>query len=197
MIPDINLMPKLEKGESSPKAFYFLLIVLAIVTIGALMWLYSQTNNELTSLTSDRVELLITRDTLQQEVNSYETLNQGSLEESIAFVERVSYPVTPIIDETKGLLIDNAYLRSYEFAESGTMIIVDFETLNAISNYVSMLEKSPYFDDVQVGKIQNFEVNPSEEEKLVEQQFDEVPRYSVELNLMIDPVYVAAGGGNK
>ena len=197
MIPDINLMPKIEKGETSSKALYLLLSILTIVTIGALMWMYFHTNNELTTLTSEQDNLVKTRDALQLEIASYETLNQGSLEESIAFVERVSYPVTPIIDETRGLLTDNAYLRSYEFSETGTVIAVDFETLNAISSYVSKLERSPYFDDVQVGVIRNFEVNPSGEEKLIEYQFDEVPRYSVELSLLIDPVYVAAGGDNE
>ena len=157
MIPDINLMPKIEKGETSSKALYLLLSILTIVTIGALMWMYFHTNNELTTLTSEQDTLVKTRDALQLEIASYETLNQGSLEESIAFVERVSYPVTPIIDETRGLLTDNAYLRSYEFSETGTVIAVDFETLNAISSYVSKLERSPYFDDVQVRVIRENE----------------------------------------
>ena len=72
---------------------------------------------------------------------------------------------------------------------------VDFETLNSIASYVSNLENSLLFEDIQVGSIHNFELNPSEEEKNEEKQFTEVPRYTVEINFVINRAQVAAGGG--
>lgn len=194
MIPDINLMPKIEKGESSSKFVLIVIGILTILTVGVLAWMFFNAKSELSSVKVEHTSLVSTRDALQVEVDSYEFMNQGTLEESVAFVERVSYPVTPIIDETRGLLSQNTYLRSYEFSEVGVQIEVDFETLNSISGYVSNLESSPFFDDVQVGAIHNFEVNPAGEEKSVAAQFEEVPRYTVEINLMINRIYVAAGG---
>ena len=194
MIPDINLLPKIEKGATSFKLAFILIGILSILTIGLLAITYFSTKSEIASTIPERDSLLLTRDTLNAEVALSQTGSPGSLEESVAFVERVSYPVSPIIIETRNLLPTDTYLRSYAFSETGVQVAVDFETLNAISSYVSQLEKSPYFDDVQVGTIQNFELNPTDEEVDDTQQFTEVPRYSVEIFLVIDQLYVAAGG---
>ena len=194
MIPDINLLPKIEKGATSLKFAFILVGVLSVLTIGVLAWTYSSASSEIASAVPERDSLLVTRDTLNAEIASSHTGSQGSLEESVAFVERVSYPVSPIIIETRNLLPTDTYLRSYAFSETGVQVAVDFETLNAISSYVSQLEKSLYFDDVQVGTIQNFELNPTGEEVNDTQQFTEVPRYSVEIFLVIDHLHVAAGG---
>ena len=194
MIPDINLLPKIEKGATSFKLAFILVGILSILTIGLLAITYFSAKSEIASAIPERDSLLQTRDALNAEVTSSQTGSQGSLEESVAFVERVSYPVSPIIIETRNLLPTDTYLRSYAFSETGVEVAVDFETLNAISSYVSQLEKSPYFDDVQVGTIQNFELNPTGEEVNDTQQFTEVPRYSVEIFLVIDQLYVAAGG---
>lgn len=194
MIPDINLLPKIEKGTTSFKLAFILVGILSILTLGLLAITYFSARSEIATAVQERDSLLLTRDALNAEVTSSQTGSQGSLEESVAFVERVSYPVTPIIMETRNLLPTDTYLRSYSFSETGVQVAVDFETLNAISTYVSQLEKSPYFNDVQVGTIQNFELNPTDEEVNETQQFTEVPRYSVEIFLVIDQLHVAAGG---
>ena len=194
MIPDINLLPKIEKGATSLKFAFILIGILSILTLCLLAWTYFSARSEIASAVPERDSLLLTRDALNAEIASSQTGSQGSLEESVAFVERVSYPVSPIIIETRNLLPTDTYLRSYAFSETGVQVAVDFETLNAISTYVSQLEKSPYFDDVQVGTIQNFDLNPTGEEVNDTQQFTEVPRYSVEIFLVINQLYVAAGG---
>lgn len=194
MIPDINLMPKIEKGEANLKVAYILVGILSLLTVGLLAWMFFSAKGEISSAAAQRDALTVTRDKLQAEVSSYQSMNQGSLEESVAFVERVSYPVTPILIETQNLLPPATYLRTYIFSETGVQVNIDFETLNAISTYVNELEKSLFFNDVQVGTISNFEVNPVDEEQKEEAPFDEVPRYSVEINLIINHAHVAAGG---
>lgn len=197
MIPDINLMPKLEKGESSSKLAYLLIGILTVLTVGVLIWMFFNAKGDLETATAQRDSLVVTRDSLQAEITSLETANQGSLEESVAFVERVSYPVSPIIDESRSQLPQNTYLRAYEFSETGVKLTVDFETLNSVSAYVSNLESSPFFDDVQVGTVSNFELDPASEESTDAELFTELPRYTVELNLLINRAHVAAGGGNE
>ncbi|WP_332649377.1 PilN domain-containing protein [Lysinibacillus sp. 54212] len=195
MIPDINLMPKLEKGETSSKLLYVLLGIVVLLGLVVLSWMYVSAKSNLSDLTSEQAELEEKRIKLEAELSALQTMNQGSLEESVAFVELVSYPVSPLIDETQGLLPENTYLREYEFGESSVTIKVDFETLNEVSTYVSRLENSPYFIDSQVGTIENFELDPAEEGESEEVKFNEVPRYSVEVMLMIDIAFVAVGGG--
>ena len=134
--------------------------------------------------------------TLQMEYDTYLASQVGGpLEESVTFVERVSYTVSPLIDETQGLLQGNTYLRSYSFSESAVTISVDFETLASIAEYVSALENSSYFTDAQLSNVSNFELSPagsSEEDE--SEKFNEVPRYSTNITLQIDQTYLANRG---
>lgn len=196
MIPNINLMPKIEKGPTSLKFAFILVGILSVLTIIILTLLYFGAKEEIVDATSTRDTLIATRDELQRNVSSLDTQNQGSLQESVTFVERVSYPVTPIVKETKNLLPTDTYLRSYEFSTTGVALIVDLETLNAVSIYVSNLKKSPYFNDVKVGTIEAFEIDSMNEEQQ-EPQFAEVPRYEIEIELTINEEYIAAGGDEQ
>ena len=196
MIPNINLLPKIEKGPTSLKFAFILVGILSMLTIILLAFLYYSAKNEIADAISTRDTLIATRDELQVNVTSIDTQNQGSLQESVKFVERVSYPVTPIISETKNLLPPNTYMRSYEFSTSGVTVIVDLETLNAVSVYVSDLKNSPYFNDIKVGTIEAFEIDSMNEEQR-EPQFAEVPRYEIEIELTINEEYIAAGGDEQ
>lgn len=193
MIPNINLMPKIEKGPTSLKFAFILVGILSMLTIILLAFLYYSAKNEIADAISTRDTLIATRNELQVNVTSLDTKNQESLQESVTFVERVSYPVTPIISETKNLLPPNTYMRSYEFSTLGVTVIVDLETLNAVSVYVSDLKNSPYFNDIKVGTIEAFEIDSMKEE-LREPQFAEVPRYVIEIELTINEEYIAARG---
>ncbi|MEK5078942.1 PilN domain-containing protein [Solibacillus sp. FSL W7-1436] len=196
MIPNINLMPKIEKGPTSLKFAFILVGILSMLTIVILTLLYFGAKEEIVDTTSTRDTLIATRDELHRNVSSLDTQNQGSLQESVTFVERVSYPVTPIINETKDLLPTDTYLRSYEFSTTRVALIVDLETLNAVSIYVSNLKKSPYFNDVKVGTIEAFEIDSMNEEQQ-EPQFADVPRYEIEIELTINEEYIAAGGDEQ
>ena len=150
MIPNINLLPKTDKRKAESNLVYIIIGAIAILALAFMLWQYISARSSLADLTTQEA-------TLQQEVTQlqaeYDTLlasqNKGSLEKSVTFVERVSYAVTPLIDETQNLLPANTYLRNYSFSESAVSISVDFETLGSISQYVSALEKSPYFSDAQ------------------------------------------------
>lgn len=196
MTPNINLMPKLEKKDASSNVIYLLLAIFALVGISALTWMFLSANSKIDELTVEQTALQATKDKRTAELEALQSLNSGSLQESLAFVERVSYPVTPLIDETQNLLPENTYLRDYAFSESTVTATMDFETLNSVSEYVSNLEGSEYFMDVQVGTVNNFELAPEGSTDTGDTiNFDEVPRYSVDVTLMIDVMYTAAGGG--
>lgn len=194
MIPDINLLPKVDQDEGSSKTFFILIAIITLLLLAVMSWLYFTARADVMNLTKEEQSLQAERDALQAQLTDLQGANQGSLEESVAFVERVSYPITPLIDETQGLLPDNTYLRNYSFGESTVSFSVDFETLHAVSMYVERLESSAYFLDAQVGSIANFELGPDGEEQDEKQKFTEVPRYAVEVTLMINETYLAAGG---
>ena len=191
MIPNINLLPKVEQDDRNARKFLILVAIVVLLLLFVMSWF---ARKDVVNLTIEQQLLQSERDGLQEELTVLQGLNQGSLEESVDFVERVSYAITPLIDETQGLLPDNTYLRSYSFGESTVSFSVDFETLNAISMYIDRLERSAYFLDVQVGSIASFELAPDGKEQDSTLKFTEVPRYAVDVTLMINETYLAAGG---
>lgn len=194
MVPDINLLPQLEKRTTSPKLFYSLVIVIVGLIVAYLLFLFFTSKSELSRLTAEEQALTTQLDQLQQELDARQSVDQGSLEESVTFIQGVSYPVTPLIDETKTLLPTHSYLRSYVFGENIVNIEVDFETMTDISKYVERLLMSSYFTDAQINTVSNFEIELGEQRALTPQQkFKEVPRYSVSITATIDFMYLAGG----
>lgn len=192
MIPDINLLPKLEKERSESNVIYILLVIVALLALAFFAWQYFTARSEVIELESKETNLIDQRDQLQFELESLTVAQGGSLKESVTFVEAVSYPVSPLIDETQRLLLKNAYLREYEFDAEVVHIVVDFETLNDTAQYVSRLTKSQYFSDVQVTSVENTEIGDAKED---ETNFNLIPRQSAQIDLIINKQFLSAGGG--
>lgn len=194
MVPDINLLPNLEKKHSTPTLIYVVFIILIGMIIGYMIFLFFQAKSGLTTLNAQEVDLSSQREQLQIELDSKQNANKGSLEQSVQFVENISYPVTPLMDETQVLLPEQTYLRNYVFGEKNVEITADFETMSAISAYLEKLTASHYFNDIQVDTISNFDVAiGNQEEKSAKNKFKEVPRYSATITLGIDFKFLAGG----
>lgn len=193
MIPDINLIPKVEKESSESKIIYILLAIVSLLALAFFAFQYFTARSEVIVLERQETNLISERDMLQLEYDQLTSLQQGSLEESVKFVETVSYAVSPLIDETQRLLLKNAYLRDYDFDVESVHISVDFETLNDASEYVTRLSKSPFFTDVQVTSISNKTIGDAGED---EEDFKIVPRQAAEIDLVINKQHLATGGGN-
>lgn len=198
MIPNINLLPKLEKERSAPVWLYIVSIVVVAIILAFFIMQYFGAKNDLTSLTAQQQELTTERDDLQMQLSVLQGMNQGSLEQSVQYVENVSYPVTPLVSETNNLLPDFSYLRSYVFSEESVVITVDFETMTAISDYLESLLASPFFTDTQLASVSNFEVDPnatSEEDN--DAKYSQIPRYTTSITLNINKSYLATTGGDE
>lgn len=199
MIPNINLLPKLEKERSGPIWLYIVSIVVVAIILAFFIMQYFGAKSDLTSLTAQQQELTTERDDLQMQLSVLQGMNQGSLEQSVQYVENVSYPVTPLVNETNNLLPDFSYLRSYVFSEESVVITVDFETMTAISDYLESLLASPFFTDTQLASVSNFEVDPNatttEEDN--DAKYSQIPRYTTSITLSINKSYLATTGGDE
>ncbi|KOY82815.1 hypothetical protein I6G82_12570 [Lysinibacillus macroides] len=194
MVPDINLLPQLEKRKASPKLLYGLMLVMVGIIIAYFLFLFFTSKNDVARLTAEEQALTAQLKQLQEELDARKSVDQGSLEESVTFIQNVSYPVTPLIDETRILLPAQSYLRSYAFGANTVNIEVDFETMTDISAYVERLLLSNFFSDAQINKVSNFEIELGKQKELTpEQRFKEVPRYSVSITATIDFMYLAGG----
>ena len=194
MIPDINLLPNTGRDEEASRTRYMLLGIIAILLLAIMSWLYFSARSDVVNLTKEEQALQAEYEAVQGELGERQVAEQGSVGESLAFIEQISYPATPLVDETQRLLPENTYLRSYSSSQAAVTFTVDFETLNAISSYIEDLEYSPYFLDVQLGAVTNFELGASGQEQDEAARFSEMPRYTAEVMLAIDRTYLATGG---
>lgn len=195
MVPEINLLPKIERKQSSN-----LVIILGIVLVIAIILFLSMQlfslKKDINALTLEETQVVAERDVLATQVSTPNTEEQGSLSSSVEFVESVSYPVSPLIDEVHGLLVENTYLRDYQFGETAVNVGADFETMNDLSIFVEKLLNSAYFTDVQVQEISSFEpsVGTEDNSDTTKINFDVQSRYSTTISLIIDKAYISAGG---
>ena len=193
MIPDINLIPKLEKSQQGSKLLYILLAIIALLVLSLFLWQYFSARAEIAELKREETNLIAKRDQLNQDFVAQQPANEGTLEQSLQFVEMVSYPVSPLINEIQGLQPSNSYLRNYSFSAESVSISIDFETLSDVATYVSRLTNSAYFTDGQVLSITNSGLG----EDLGTDDttdFDVIPRQSVQITLLINESYLATGG---
>ena len=193
MIPDINLIPKLEKSQQGSKLLYILLAIIALLVLSLFLWQYFSARAEIAELKREETNLIAKRDQLNQDFVAQQPANEGTLEQSLQFVEMVSYPVSPLINEIQGLQPSNSYLRNYSFSAESVSISIDFETLSDVATYVSRLTNSAYFTDGQVLSITNSGLG---EDLGTEDttDFDVIPRQSVQITLLINESYLATGG---
>ena len=196
MIPDINLLPKVERRPNNTKLLYILLAVIALLILSLLVWQYFSARSSLVSIVNEEQALIAQRDQLQSQLNVYnDSKSNISLEQSVQFLDQISYQVSPLIKEILNLQPNNSFLRTYEFTEKSVTVWIDFETMNDISNYVTRLNNSDYFLDVQVSTISNFElVVESGDTAESSTNFNEQPRYTTNLTLVIDETYLSTGG---
>lgn len=190
MIPNINLLPKLEKERTVPVWVIAAMIGFVAIVLAFFIFQYFSAKSELTTLSAEQQRLTTQRDQVQAELTALQEKNKASLDQSVKFVENVSYDVTPLITETNDLLPDFSYLRNYAFSAENVVITVDFETMSSISTYVESLLASPYFTDVKLGSISNFEVSTNEDAN----KFTNVPRYTTDITLTVDKPYLSTGG---
>jgi len=194
MIPEINLLPKLEKRKTSPLLIYIILAIILII-LAFMAYLFFDARAALKDVSAEERRLVERQEQLQNDIATKQSQNTGSLKQSVQYVQSVAYPVTPLIDETNALLPSPSYLRSYSFGTNQVTIEADFETMTAISKYVERLLASPYFTDAQIGSITNFDIELGEQDKdlSAEEKFKQMPRYSVTITATIDFMYLVGG----
>lgn len=194
MATEINLLPKYDRRKSNVFVLSIVLGALLAILFVFLLMQFINTKSELEVLTTTDNQLLATKTEKELALNNLQGGNKDSFSASVDFVESVSYPVTPLLDELESYLAGNSYLTSYSFSESSVSITADFETLSDVATYVESLTKSAYFYDAQVNNVSKFNVEASETEGNLDEDFSIIPRHSVQFDLLINDAYL---GGNR
>jgi hypothetical protein len=192
MVPEINLLPKMERQKSNSILIIGIGSMLFVTILLFLLIQYFSVKRDIETLTAEETYSAAEREDLTQLVDGLNMSGQDNLQESVTFADRVSKPVSPLLIEVNSLMEEHTYLRQYEFIEQTIKITLDVETMQNLSIFIDKLLNSNYFTDVKVERVTNFDLSNSAES--TEKKFDIIPRYSAILNLDIDPSYSENGG---
>lgn len=118
MVPEINLLPQLERRKSSNILLIFSAIVIGLIVVFLCVQFFTL-KKEIKGLEVEETQRVVERDLLSAEISAVNPEEQGTHSTAVVFVETVSYPVSPLIDELYSLIEVNTYLRSYQFNEAG------------------------------------------------------------------------------
>lgn len=189
---EINLLPERERKKSNTMLIYVITLILFLTILVWFFIQYITLTRDIENFSSEETYSLEEQADLTTYLASAENLSEGDLNSSVSFAENISYPVSPLLIEIDSLLEEHTYLRQYEFLEQQITLTVEVETMSTVSRLVSNLSASEYFNDIKVQSVTSFDIDSSTEENKV--YFEIIPRYSAELNLVIDSAYLKNGG---
>lgn len=192
MVPEINLLPKMERQKSNSILIIAIGLILFITVILLFFVQYFSIKGDIETLTAEETYSVAEREELTQLVKDINMSGQGNLQTSVSFAESVSKPVSPLLIEVNALLEEHTYLREYEFTNQSINITIDVETMMSLSKFVDKLLVSEYFSDVKVESVTHFELSNSTES--IEERFEIIPRYSAIINLVVNQSYLENGG---
>lgn len=192
MVPEINLLPKMERQKSNSILITAIGFILFITVILLFFVQYFSIKGDIETLTAEETYSVAEREDLTQLVNDINMSGQGNIQTSVSFAESVSKPVSPLLIEVNALLEEHTYLREYDFTNQSINITIDVETMMSLSKFVDNLLVSEYFSDVKVESVTNFELSNSTES--IEERFEIIPRYSAIINLDVNQSYLENGG---
>ena len=192
MIPELNLLPKVEKRTSKNSALLMALLIAVLMTVVYGIY-YFTLANDIKSLDSQQQALSSEVDSYNKQLANFQLDSQDSFDQSVSYVEAISYPVTPIIESVESHLESYEKLTNITYGETGVTLTADFETLHGVSKYVQNLVTDPLYTDAQVTSVTAFEPEKKEyQEATVSDKL--IPRYTATIQLMINQTKLLAEG---
>lgn len=191
MVPEINLLPQMERKSVGNKWGTLLVGVAFIVIVLFLAIQYFSLTKSVKTLQTEQQALLADKTTIEAEIASLEQPEQMDLATIVGVLETITYPVSPLLEEMNLYRGEDVYLREFILIENEIEFVMDFETMPETATYVDDLTGSVYFADIKVEEIET--IVPEEGDKTVE-SFDVVNRFENRFTVTIDPTYLRTGG---
>ena len=191
MVPEINLLPKMERRTTGNKWGILLVVLAFIAIVGVLAFQYFSLSNSVKALQADQQALLAEKTAVEEKIVTLEQPEKMDLGTMVGVLERITYPVSPLLEEINVYRGDNVYLREFILKDNEVEFVMDFETMPEAATYVGDVVGSEYFIDIKVDEI--FTFGPVEEDETIE-AFDVVSRLGNRFTVTIDPTYLRTGG---
>lgn len=191
MVPEINLLPQMERRTAGNKWGILLVVLAFIVVVGVLAFQYFSLTNSVKILQADQQALLAEKTAVEEKIVTLEQPGKMDLGTMVGVLERITYLVSPLLEEINVYRGDNVYLREFILKDNEVEFVMDFETMPEAATYVGDVVGSEYFTDIKVDEI--FTFDPVEEDETIE-AFDVVSRFGNRFTVTIDPTYLRTGG---
>ena len=191
MVPEINLLPQMERKSAGNKWGALLVGVAFIVIVLFLAFQYFSLTKSVKTLQADQQALLADKATIEAKVATLEQPEQMDLATIVGVLETITYPVSPLLEEMNLYRGEDVYLREFILTDNEIEFVMDFETIPEMATYVGDLTGSAYFADVKVEEVET--IVPVEGDGTVE-SFDVVDRFANRFTVTIDPTYLRTGG---
>lgn len=153
-IPKINLLPsfKIKKNKRSLLWLVAVLVVVAIVSFA--LW-NTSIARKIDTLAVENITKQQAVDRANEQIANYTVEKGQSLEKSVEIIDKLSYPVTPIIEAVNKGLKYYEYKTNLHFTEKNLSLTVQYETFSDIANYIEVLQANELFVDIKVTTIDN------------------------------------------
>lgn len=174
-IPNINLLPSF-KAEGSKKVWIWGAAVVVTILIASIAIWNASISKEIKALEQEKAANQAIVDDEKAKVAAYEQEKQNSLDAAVKVIERLAYPVTPVMDAIRKDLQPYEYELNFTFSANQATVDIQYETFTQVANYVDQLQTNPLFTDIKVTTI---EVNPVE----LPNAATSVPRHKAQLTL--------------
>jgi len=191
MVPEINLLPQMERKSGGSKWGALLVLIAFIAIVGVLAFQYFSLTSSVKTLQADQQALLAEKTKVEEKIATLEQPEKMDLGTMVGVLERITYPVSPLLEEMNVYRGDNVYLREFILKDNEIEFVMDFETMPETATYVGDLVGSAYFADVKVDEIETFV--PVVGERTFE-SFDVIDRFANRFIVTIDPTYLRTGG---
>ncbi|MCA9724110.1 MAG: hypothetical protein KC452_02345, partial [Kurthia sp.] len=174
-IPNINLLPSF-KAEGSKKVWIWGAAVVVTILIASIAIWNASISKEIKALEQEKAANQAIVDDEKAKVAAYEQEKQNSLDAAVKVIERLAYPVTPVMDAIRKDLQPYEYELNFTFSANQATVDIQYETFTQVANYVDQLQTNPLFTDIKVTTI---EVNPV----ALPNAATSVPRHKAQLTL--------------
>ena len=191
MVPEINLLPQMDRKSAGNKWGALVVGVAFITIVAVLAFQYFSLTSSVKTLQAEQQVLLAEKTTIETKIATLEQPEKMDLATMVGVLESITYPVSPLLEEMNFYRGPDVYLREFILTENEIEFVMDFETVPEVATYVGDLTASDYFSDMKVEEVETFV--PVDGDRTVE-SFDVVDRFENRFTVTIDPTYLRTGG---
>ncbi len=184
-LPDVNLLPKIERNTTSHFTIFIGLIVALVVAYGLIGFYYFTTKSSLQDEQATYTQISQDNEVLEAQIDQSLSSDDVDISDIFSFIEGVNMRTSYFLEEIDELLPDDSYVSEYVYNDFSSEIMVHFETFDDISAYTTSLRESSFSKDIFVDEIETFDPMEDEREGF-DRYLHETPRhettFTIDLN---------------